>query len=261
MGCDGARSAVRQSIGRMLQGDSANHAWGVMDVLVVTDFPDIRFKSLIQSADEGSIVLIPREGGYLVRIYVELDKLKENERVAARNISIDQLIAAAQRIFHPYSLDVKEVAWWSVYEIGQRLCDRFDDVEPHLMDAKAKRAAFGLVGRLEELGFHRGGDVFCRPHLGHATFHPLGDAAPFNRRVAVGDDRILRGPERIEHPRPGRIGIGFDIEDGGEFWGGRPFFDLDQAFAKLHGGTGGIFREEAVRAARVVPQLAGLLVI
>jgi hypothetical protein len=23
---------------------------------------------------------------------------------------------------------VKEVAWWSVYEIGQRLCDKFDDV-------------------------------------------------------------------------------------------------------------------------------------
>ena len=131
VGCDGARSGVRQSIGRALQGDSANHAWGVMDVLVVTDFPDIRFKALIQSADEGSVVLIPREGGYLVRIYVELDKLAVNERVAARNIGIDQIIAAAQRIFHPYSLDVKEVAWWSVYEIGQRLCDRFDDVEPH----------------------------------------------------------------------------------------------------------------------------------
>jgi phenol 2-monooxygenase len=24
-------------------------------------------------------------------------------------------------------LEVKEIAWWSVYEIGQRLCDRFDD--------------------------------------------------------------------------------------------------------------------------------------
>ena len=130
VGCDGARSAVRQSIGRALQGDSANHAWGVMDVLVVTDFPDIRFKSLIQSADEGSVVLIPREGGYLVRVYVELDKLAVNERVAARNIGIDQIIAAAQRIFHPYMLDVKEVAWWSVYEIGQRLCDRFDDLKP-----------------------------------------------------------------------------------------------------------------------------------
>ena len=139
VGCDGARSAVRQSIGRSLQGDSANHAWGVMDVLAVTDFPDIRFKALIQSAAEGSIVLIPREGGYLVRIYVELDKLNVNERVAARNISIEQLIAAAQRIFHPYRLEVKEVAWWSVYEIGQRLCDGFDDVEPHEIDTRLPR--------------------------------------------------------------------------------------------------------------------------
>ncbi len=128
VGCDGARSGVRQAIGLARKGDSANHARGVMDVLVVTDFPDIRFKALIQSADEGSIVIIPREGGYLVRLYVELNKLAVNERVAARNIGIDQIIAAAQRIFHPYTLDVKEVAWWSVYEIGQRLCDRFDDI-------------------------------------------------------------------------------------------------------------------------------------
>ncbi len=129
VGCDGARSGVRQAVGLSLKGDSANHAWGVMDVLVVTDFPDVRFKSLIQSASEGSILIIPREGGYLVRLYVELDKLNPNERVSSRNITIEQLIAAAQRIFHPYTLDIKEVAWWSVYEIGQRLCDRFDDLQ------------------------------------------------------------------------------------------------------------------------------------
>jgi len=128
VGCDGARSTVRRSIGRTLAGDSANHAWGVMDVLAVTDFPDIRFKSLIQSASDGSIIVIPREGGYLVRLYVELDKLGAEERVSDRNISADDLIAAARRILRPYTLDVKEVAWWSVYEIGQRLCDRFDDV-------------------------------------------------------------------------------------------------------------------------------------
>ena len=99
-----------------------------MDVLAVTDFPDIRFKSLIQSANDGSIIIIPREGGYLVRLYVELDKLDADERVSDRNITVDDLIAAARRILKPYTLDVKEVAWWSVYEIGQRLCDRFDDV-------------------------------------------------------------------------------------------------------------------------------------
>ncbi len=136
VGCDGARSAVRQSMGLALKGDSANHAWGVMDVLINTDFPDIRFKSLIQSASEGSVLLIPREGGYMVRIYVELDKLNANERVAGRNITLEQLILAAQRIFHPYTLDVKEVPWWSVYEIGQRLTDRFDDVA---IDQRASR--------------------------------------------------------------------------------------------------------------------------
>lgn len=128
VGCDGAHSAVRKSIGRELVGDSANQAWGVMDVLAVTDFPDIRFKALIQSENEGSIVLIPREGGYLVRIYIEQEKLKPGERVADRNITVEKLIASARRVFHPYSLEVKDVVWWSVYQIGQRLTDKFDDV-------------------------------------------------------------------------------------------------------------------------------------
>jgi 2-polyprenyl-6-methoxyphenol hydroxylase-like FAD-dependent oxidoreductase len=139
VGCDGARSKVREAIGRTLVGDSANHAWGVMDVLVVSDFPDIRFKALVQSEGEGSLLIIPREGGYLVRVYVEMDKLKDNERAKARNISVEQLIAAAQRIFHPYTFDVKEVAWWSVYEIGQRLCKRFDDVDPQNGDERVPR--------------------------------------------------------------------------------------------------------------------------
>src|SRR6516165_3249930 len=128
VGCDGARSTVRKAIGRELHGDSANHAWGVMDVLAVTDFPDIRLKTLIQSANDGSILIIPREGGYLVRLYVELARLDVGERVASRNITADDLIAKARRILNPYTLEVKEIAWWSVYEIGQRLTDKFDDV-------------------------------------------------------------------------------------------------------------------------------------
>ena len=128
VGCDGARSVVRSSIGRELRGESANHAWGVMDVLAVTDFPDIRCKSFIQSDSQGSIIIIPREGGYLARLYVELTKLEIGERVAKLNITVDELIAKAQRIFHPYKLEVKEIPWWSIYEIGQRLTDKFDDV-------------------------------------------------------------------------------------------------------------------------------------
>lgn len=128
VGCDGAHSTVRKSLGLTMRGDRANQGWGVMDVLAVTDFPDIRFKAVIHSANEGNLLIIPREGGYLVRLYIELDKLNPNERITERNITVDRLIAAAQRILQPYTLEVKEVAWWSFYEIGQRLCDKFDDV-------------------------------------------------------------------------------------------------------------------------------------
>ena len=128
VGCDGARSLVRQAIGAELRGDSANHAWGVMDMLAITDFPDIRLKAAIQSADHGNILLIPREGGYLVRLYVELGDVDASNRDAVRQTSASQVIAIAQRVLRPYTLDVRDVVWFSVYEVGQRLADRFDDV-------------------------------------------------------------------------------------------------------------------------------------
>lgn len=128
VGCDGARSSVRRSLGLELKGVAARQLWGVMDVLAVTDFPDIRRKCAIQSAVQGSLLVIPREGGHMVRLYIELDDLSGDERVADRNLSVDTLTAKARAILHPYSLDVKEVPWWSAYEIGQRVCDSFDDV-------------------------------------------------------------------------------------------------------------------------------------
>jgi phenol 2-monooxygenase len=139
VGCDGARSSVRQAIGGALHGDAAHQAWGVMDILAVTDFPDVRMKAIIQSAGEGSILLLPREGGYLVRLYVELDRLAEDERVADRGMTVDDIIAKAKRILSPYCLDVKEVVWWSIYEIGHRLTDRFDDVPAHETETRAPR--------------------------------------------------------------------------------------------------------------------------
>src|SRR5476651_113297 len=53
------------------QAAATNHVWGVMDVLALTDFPDVRFKSLIQSAKDGSIVIFPRGGGYHFRPFPE----------------------------------------------------------------------------------------------------------------------------------------------------------------------------------------------
>ena len=128
VGCDGAHSSVRKAIGGVLHGDAANKAWGVMDILANTDFPDVRQKCLISSASEGNLLILPREGGYLFRMYVELDKLRPEEKAAQRKLTQDDMIAAANRIIKPFSVDVKEVVWWSIYDIGHSLTDKFDDV-------------------------------------------------------------------------------------------------------------------------------------
>ncbi len=139
IGCDGARSNVRSAIGGALHGDAAHHAWGVMDVLAVTDFPDWRMKSFVRSQDEGILMVLPREGGHLVRLYVELDRLGEHERAADRGMGADDIIAKARSILRPFQLDVKEVVWWSIYEIGHRLTDKFDDVPGDQMATRAPR--------------------------------------------------------------------------------------------------------------------------
>ena len=126
VGCDGARSGVREAIGRTHVGAFSAHAWGVMDVLVNTDFPDWRTKCAI-NAEAGNILHIPREGGYLSRVYVDLGEVAADDNHRVRQTPIEKIIERANEILHPYTLDVKEIAWHSVYEVGHRVTDGFDD--------------------------------------------------------------------------------------------------------------------------------------
>ncbi|HNP35964.1 MAG TPA: FAD-binding monooxygenase [Woeseiaceae bacterium] len=138
VGADGAHSRVRASIGCTMAGDRANHAWGVMDTLAVTDFPDIRTKCSIQS-EAGNILHIPREGGYLFRMYVDLGEVDRQGAHAVRETTLEEIIAKANQILHPYTLDVKNVAWHSVYEVGHRLTDRFDNVPGEQVGSRTPR--------------------------------------------------------------------------------------------------------------------------
>lgn len=124
VGCDGAHSVIRESIGRVPQGHGEDKAWGVMDVLLNTDFPDIRFKCTIQSASAGNILLIPREGGYMARLYVDMGEIAPDAWLTK-----EEVLAKAQSVIAPYTLDVKETAWYSVYRVGHRVTDKFDDVD------------------------------------------------------------------------------------------------------------------------------------
>ncbi|OBT65740.1 hypothetical protein VE03_03344 [Pseudogymnoascus sp. 23342-1-I1] len=119
LGCDGAHSSVRKSLGFKMVGDSTNSVWGVMDVYPRTNFPDIRKKCALQTI-AGSLLIIPREGGSLVRFYTELPS-----GTVAKDVTVEHLHSAARRILHPYDFDVAATFWWSAYSIGQRLADHF----------------------------------------------------------------------------------------------------------------------------------------
>ncbi|KAL4885436.1 FAD binding domain-containing protein [Aspergillus karnatakaensis] len=116
---DGAHSAVRKSLGFNMVGETSDSVWGVMDVFPQTNFPDVRKQCIIQS-DAGSIITIPREGGSMLRIYVELAA-----GTKAKEVTLERIQNAARQVFQPYTLDFAEVRWWSAYPIGQRIADHF----------------------------------------------------------------------------------------------------------------------------------------
>lgn len=130
IGCDGAHSRVREAIGRKHVGAVSYHAWGVMDVLASTNFPDIRTKCAIQSSSGGSILHIPREGGHLFRMYVDLGEVAKDDNGQIRRTTLETVIEKANQILHPYTLDVKDCAWHTVYEVGHRVTDKFDNIPP-----------------------------------------------------------------------------------------------------------------------------------
>lgn len=143
VGADGAHSVVRQSVGLKLEGQSLDHIWGVMDLVVDTNFPDIRRRCAIHSP-AGSVMIIPRErictGEYITRLYVQVPGLEDSEntdgdadlkkdaKMKRSKVTLEGILRQVQDAFQPYYIRPKRedaVDWWAAYQIGQRVCPEF----------------------------------------------------------------------------------------------------------------------------------------
>lgn len=127
LGADGAHSWVRDQLGFKLHGDSTDYIWGVLDIIPITDFPDIRMRCAIHSASSGSLMVIPRENK-LVRLYIQLTTTEKSEGGAKADrskISPQVILESAQRILAPYKLTYRVLDWWTAYQIGQRVGTSF----------------------------------------------------------------------------------------------------------------------------------------
>ncbi|KAH9817225.1 FAD binding domain-containing protein [Melampsora americana] len=122
IGTDGARSWTRNALGFKLIGESLNYFWGVLDGIPATDFPDIRMRCAVHSAENGSVMIIPREKD-LVRLYIQLPQPHHGQRPNRNDITPEKLLQVANSILAPYTIRIPKIEWYTCYEIGQRLAD------------------------------------------------------------------------------------------------------------------------------------------
>ena len=79
----------------------------------------------IHSAESGSVMVIPREKK-LVRLYIQLTEVSKNGgQVDRSTITPSIILQAAQKIMSPYKLTYTYCDWWTAYQIGQRVGNKF----------------------------------------------------------------------------------------------------------------------------------------
>ncbi|KAF7181555.1 hypothetical protein CNMCM7691_000774 [Aspergillus felis] len=120
-GCDGAHSWVRKQLGFRLEGEGSECHWGVVDILPVTNFPDIRKRTIVKSKF-GTLMTIPRERR-LVRVHVELSRETLASYKKEENPAI--IIIRVAEIMQPYAMKAKRVEWHTTYKVGQTVCPKF----------------------------------------------------------------------------------------------------------------------------------------
>ncbi|KAJ5082408.1 hypothetical protein N7532_011451 [Penicillium argentinense] len=126
IGCDGAHSWTRKQVNIPLEGSMTEHIWGVIDVVPLTNFPDIRRLGTITHSS-GTILVIPRERR-MVRLYVpvQIVDASTNGRFDRSTITLEMIKARVQAIMSPFTFDFQVCDWWTAYQVGQRVAPTFN---------------------------------------------------------------------------------------------------------------------------------------
>ncbi|EPS29458.1 hypothetical protein PDE_04407 [Penicillium oxalicum 114-2] len=127
IGCDGAHSWTRKQVNIPLEGSTTDHLWGVIDVVPISNFPDMRRLGTVTHST-GTILVIPRERN-MVRLYVPVQTIETNTigqgRFDRSKITLEMIKRRIQTIFAPYTFDFQICDWWAAYQIGQRIAPTF----------------------------------------------------------------------------------------------------------------------------------------
>jgi phenol 2-monooxygenase len=121
IGADGGRSFVRHALNVPFDGNTTEDKWVRIDGIVETDMPKTRVYGAIESPTHGNVLWAALDhGGTRIGFAFTAERQKSyaefNEAAA---------VAEAIASIKPFSLTFKQVDWFTVYSVGQRVAREF----------------------------------------------------------------------------------------------------------------------------------------
>ncbi|KAL3436264.1 FAD binding domain-containing protein [Aspergillus tetrazonus] len=122
IGADGGRSFVRRHAGIPFEGDISEDRWNRIDGIVETDMPITRAYGAIESQTHGNVLWAPLDhGATRIGYAYSAEIAAKYPNGVTQNIAVSEAIEAMR----PFKVSFREVHWWTLYKIGQRIAKTF----------------------------------------------------------------------------------------------------------------------------------------
>lgn len=121
IGADGGRSSVRRLMDIPFEGSSSEDQWVRVDGVIETDLPKPRTYCAIESPTHGNVLWAALDHGATRIGYAFTPERRKAYEVFDEEAAVKEAIASVK----PFSLKFKQVDWWTIYVVGQRIARNF----------------------------------------------------------------------------------------------------------------------------------------
>jgi phenol 2-monooxygenase len=121
VGADGGRSFVRRALAIPFDGSSSEDKWVRVDGVITTNLPKPRTYCAIESPTHGNVLWAALDHGATRIGFAFTAERQKAYPVFDEAAAVKEAIASVK----PFTLEFKQVDWWTIYVVGQRVARNF----------------------------------------------------------------------------------------------------------------------------------------
>ncbi|KAF2734884.1 FAD/NAD(P)-binding domain-containing protein [Polyplosphaeria fusca] len=121
IGADGGSSSVRRAMDIPFDGSSSADKWVRVDGVIETDLPKPRTYCAIESPTHGNVLWAALDHGATRIGYAFTAERQKAYKEFNEEAAVKEAIASVK----PFKLSFKQVDWWTIYVVGQRIARSF----------------------------------------------------------------------------------------------------------------------------------------